>query len=474
MRRLIMLNKIKYLIIIPVSLIFFLGPSCEKNKDAGASKTGSGRPGVSADRTSGKGCIEGDCDDGFGTYVYDDGSIYTGEFKNGKRHGKGRMKWASGARKGEEYEGEWSGDDMHGKGRYVYSDGSVYAGEFRDGKRHGQGVMSWASGPRKGAVYAGDWKDDEINGTGVYTYSDGSVYKGEFKDGKRHGQGSMTWASGPKKGDKYTGEWTGDEINGLGKYVYSDGSIYEGEFKDGKRHGKGSMIWASGKRKGDRYTGDWSDDNVHGIGEYVYADGSVYKGRFNNWKRQGYGVMTWNSGKRKGERYSGEWNNDIMHGTGVYTLADGTKKSGTWVNGKWYGRVMAKNSGKGSGTGIEKAGGRSGKPAKSLKKQADPESTEKDDSGDIPKLFEAEYIYIEKDWSNWYMIYGENLEKFLKNKKLQIEYIDGNAATAKFDRIELEREAGYNRWKKYWKIESGEGVITKVPETSIWRIKIIK
>ena len=35
------------------------------------------------------GCIEGDCNDGYGTYVSLYGQRYVGEFKNGKNHGHG-------------------------------------------------------------------------------------------------------------------------------------------------------------------------------------------------------------------------------------------------------------------------------------------------------------------------------------------------------------------------------------------------
>ena len=35
------------------------------------------------------GCIEGNCRNGIGIYVYDYGAKYDGEFKEGKKHGKG-------------------------------------------------------------------------------------------------------------------------------------------------------------------------------------------------------------------------------------------------------------------------------------------------------------------------------------------------------------------------------------------------
>ena len=36
-------------------------------------------------------CVEGDCANGKGTMVYSTGHKYTGEFKDGVRHGEGNM-----------------------------------------------------------------------------------------------------------------------------------------------------------------------------------------------------------------------------------------------------------------------------------------------------------------------------------------------------------------------------------------------
>ena len=58
-----------------------------------------------------------------------------------------------------------------------YPDGSVYVGEVKDGKEHGRGTYTWPDGTK----YEGEWKDGEFwNGT--FTDVDGS--KKEWKDGK--------------------------------------------------------------------------------------------------------------------------------------------------------------------------------------------------------------------------------------------------------------------------------------------------
>jgi hypothetical protein len=46
-------------------------------------------------------------------------------------------------------------------------------GEMKDGKRHGKGKMDYASG----SSYTGIWVDDSITGQGVYIYAGGSRYE---------------------------------------------------------------------------------------------------------------------------------------------------------------------------------------------------------------------------------------------------------------------------------------------------------
>jgi hypothetical protein len=60
-------------------------------------------------------CVEGDCDNGQGTYTWPDGRKYVGEYKNGKFHGQGTYTWPSRQK---------------------------YVGEFKDGKYHGQGTYT--------------------------------------------------------------------------------------------------------------------------------------------------------------------------------------------------------------------------------------------------------------------------------------------------------------------------------------------
>ncbi len=68
------------------------------------------------------GCV-GDCANGTGTYYYaahtfgeESGDRYEGEWKDGKRDGRGTYYSANGDR----YEGQWKDNKQHGRGTYYH------------------------------------------------------------------------------------------------------------------------------------------------------------------------------------------------------------------------------------------------------------------------------------------------------------------------------------------------------------------
>eukprot|EP01051_Picozoa_sp_SAG22_P029943 SAG22_NODE_11349_length_489_cov_0.930769_1_plen_136_part_01 len=70
-------------------------------------------------------------------------------------------------------------DGFTGYGRYTYDGGAVkYTGHFKDGLRHGRGCLRFATGQ----FYDGFWKDDQYSGTGRFVSSVG-VYEGEYSAG---------------------------------------------------------------------------------------------------------------------------------------------------------------------------------------------------------------------------------------------------------------------------------------------------
>jgi len=67
---------------------------------------------------------------------------------------------------------------------YLWENGTKYMGEWKDGKKHGQGTFTYGKGKWEGDKYEGEFKVGYRNGQGTYTWSDGEKYVGEWKDGK--------------------------------------------------------------------------------------------------------------------------------------------------------------------------------------------------------------------------------------------------------------------------------------------------
>ena len=109
---------------------------------------------------------KGNCSDGYGTYVYDNGDRYTGNWSNGKLHGQGTYTFAD----GEKYVGEFSNSKRHGYGVYTWLDGSKYAGEWVNGER----VENSSSKNQSTNTY----NNNQNNNTPTYNNTSGKSYLG--------------------------------------------------------------------------------------------------------------------------------------------------------------------------------------------------------------------------------------------------------------------------------------------------------
>ena len=156
-----------------------------------------------------------------------------------------------------------------------------YEGQFKNGKKEGRGTMRMVDG----ATYTGEFKEDNRSGFGTQTWLDGVVYEGQWADDKPNGEGTMT-----RQGSIHTGQFRAGDMT-QGTIRYENGDVYTGEGGgDGlsRPNGSGEMIYANG----DKYTGMWRAGERHGEGECLYADNSVYKGTWVEDKRHGKGTFT--------------------------------------------------------------------------------------------------------------------------------------------------------------------------------------
>ncbi|MCB0651214.1 MAG: caspase family protein [Saprospiraceae bacterium] len=75
------------------------------------------------------GCIQGNCLNGFGNYIFKDGAKYTGPFRNGVPEGKGTVIYKN----GERYEGFMSKGAFEGQGTYFMANGIKMTGNWSKG-----------------------------------------------------------------------------------------------------------------------------------------------------------------------------------------------------------------------------------------------------------------------------------------------------------------------------------------------------
>eukprot|EP01087_Luapelamoeba_hula_P013285 TRINITY_DN379_c0_g1_i1.p1 TRINITY_DN379_c0_g1~~TRINITY_DN379_c0_g1_i1.p1 ORF type:complete len:516 (+),score=99.64 TRINITY_DN379_c0_g1_i1:479-2026(+) len=211
-----------------------------------------------------------------------------------------------------------------------------YEGTFIDGKRTGRGLLRW----RNGVVYEGDWEDDNMHGAwGRMTWPEGLVYEGQWSNGQMEGVGIMrriqsTLNKKKKSTYAYQGEWKNGRRHGLGKQLFEEGDTegrvsFEGEWQDGLRQGKGMMLW----RDGSFYTGDWAKGVREGFGIFVDMgrEGERYEGQWHKDMREDDEGMVID---RFGNQYKGAFVKDVKHGQGVLTFAHGRVRCETWAWGQ--------------------------------------------------------------------------------------------------------------------------------------------
>lgn len=136
--------------------------------------------------------------------VMEDGTVFCGNFSEGKPTGRGKK---------------------------MFTSGVVYEGFFTEGLLNGAGKCTWPDG----GVYEGDFANDWRTGCGRMTWPDGRVYEGDFEKGSCTGKCRMTWPDG----NVYEGDFADGKMEGKGRFIFADGTVQEGYFKDGKFLGTG-------------------------------------------------------------------------------------------------------------------------------------------------------------------------------------------------------------------------------------------
>ena len=286
---------------------------------------------------------------GYGTFKYNNGDVYTGNWYNNKRSGRGMCKYKN----GDSYEGDWENDTCQ-DGTLTYANGDEYYGRWKKDKIHGWGKYRKADG----STYEGKFKDSKKDGGGLLITATGDTIAGEFKNDNMHGYNYIRFKSGMRSMCMFKN----DIQNGFCITEDTDGTLYYLFKKDGKFDGQGIIIKPDKTICGVVYSNDkLIDSNSHKMidkkqvyydlkepdlsyirtkpadthfGEIIYSDGRVYIGDLREGKPYGFGIMVYVNR----DAYIGTVENGYREGQGAYVyLNNGDCYHGPWHNNQLNG-----------------------------------------------------------------------------------------------------------------------------------------
>lgn len=251
---------------------------------------------------------------GSGKYKYQDNTLYSGEFSFNRKEGKGELKADGGV-----YTGTWKEDKKHWKVTFEKSGSAPIVKYYYLDKECVEGKLNL-----KNYSYSGLIADGQPFGEGRYQCSE-YVYIGEIMFSKKSGYGNLKHLA---KNFEYTGSFLDDKFDGKGELIIEGDGVYKGYFKDDKLHGLKDGVYVSegGKIK---YRGTWN------YGKYLKGElvkkGVYFRGQFKNNTPHGKGML-----KISNEyQYTGYVEGGIPSGEGIMTFSNSDKIiSGIFKQGK--------------------------------------------------------------------------------------------------------------------------------------------
>ena len=108
-------------------------------------------------------CIQGNCENGVGTYIWENGTIANGSWKDGELNGIVQ--------------------------EIEYNENGMLVGIF-DGEMEMGVISGWGTETlydEEGylyGTYVGNWENNVYNGWGIWIWSDGEIEKGTYKEGE--------------------------------------------------------------------------------------------------------------------------------------------------------------------------------------------------------------------------------------------------------------------------------------------------
>jgi hypothetical protein len=150
---------------------------------------------------------------------FKDGAIYTGQTKNGQRHGRGKFCYADGGI----YDGDWKQGQMDGFGKLFYPNEKLaYEGQWRNNAFYGQGsVFNEEPVPIQ---FSFDYSNFD------FLQEHWERYDGNFVDDCKQGFGTLYLING----EKFVGSFLKDEIHGSGEFYKLNGEVVKGAWQNNK------------------------------------------------------------------------------------------------------------------------------------------------------------------------------------------------------------------------------------------------
>ena len=178
--------------------------------------------------------------------------IYSGRFKNGTFNKYGEIQYNNFQKNilkepnfylqnGFRYEGNWKNGKKHGRGKMIYEYDKdkkpkiYYSGDWAKDKKNGKGTLYYG----KLDFYDGSWENNEKQGIGQIYKNGKLIFEGTWVKDIKNGRGMSYDENGMKT---YEGQWLNNKKNGRGKLFYEDGDYYDGDFVNDKRHGIGMVL----------------------------------------------------------------------------------------------------------------------------------------------------------------------------------------------------------------------------------------
>jgi len=90
-------------------------------------------------------------------------------------------------------------DQSASEGTFTYVNGDMYVGQWRSGKKHGRGTYTYAADETQ---LIGEWENGKIT-NGMWLFPNGTFYTGRFRYNKPFGKGVWVF----KNGNQLTGEY---------------------------------------------------------------------------------------------------------------------------------------------------------------------------------------------------------------------------------------------------------------------------